>query len=183
MYLLQDSVDSLSSPDAYLGSLQMPEHDEAAPDGLIDSLQLHFRCDHTVDDHVNERSQRRRDANAVDGFDIRLAEVGTMQTKHSRNCGHPLEACRDSHVQLRRHRVGQFVQRQRGRVAEHTLRAILTVAGPKLPDNQVRPRRKRILRQTVEALPALQREARHPLGCGSADATSPNSIMTPPCSQ
>src|SRR5436309_15681209 len=65
----------------------MPEHDEAAPDGLIDSLQLYFRCDHTVDDHVNERSQRRRDANAVDGFDIRLAEVGTMQTQHSRNCG------------------------------------------------------------------------------------------------
>ena len=46
------------------------------------------------------------------------------------------------------------MQRQRGRVAEHTLWAILTVAGPKLPDNQVRPRRKRILRQTVDP-PAL----------------------------
>ena len=122
-----------------LGSLDLPSHDQPPADRLSESLHLQLRRDRTVNDHVNERSQWRRDTHVVNGFDVGLAESGVMQSERSRNRGHPLEAWRNRHVQFRRHRIGEFVQRQRRRVAEHTLGLVLAIAGPKLPDNQIRP--------------------------------------------
>jgi hypothetical protein len=129
----------LSRASADLRSLELPSHDQPPADRLSERLHLQLRRDRTVDDYVNECSQWRRDTNVVNGFDVRLAESGVMQSKRSRNRGHPLEAWRDRHVQLRRHRIGEFVQCQRRRVAEHTLGLVLPIAGPKLPDNQIRP--------------------------------------------
>jgi hypothetical protein len=129
----------LSRARADLRSLELPSRDQPPPNRLREGLDLQLRRDRTVDDHVNERSQWRGDTHVVNGSDVRLAESGVMQAERSRNRGHPLEAWRDRHVQLRRHRIGEFVQCQRRRVAEHTLGLVLPIAGPKLPDDQIRP--------------------------------------------
>src|SRR5260370_41413109 len=99
----------------------MVTNDQGGGKGLIDGLDLQFRCDRAFNNHVDERSRRRGHSNAVDGFNIALGETSAMETENVGNGGHPLEARWNRHVQLRRHRVRQLGQSQRGRVAEYPL--------------------------------------------------------------
>ena len=117
----------MSGAGAHFGRLQLPAHDQAPANSLIDCLDLQLRRDRAINNDVDERSQRRGNSNAVDGFYITLAESGTMQAEHLGNCGHPLEPWRDCHVQFRRHRVGQFMKRECSRVAEGSLRLTAAV--------------------------------------------------------
>jgi hypothetical protein len=84
-------------------------------------LDLELLSDRAFRNDVNERSERRGHAHAVDRLDVSCAEPRMVQAEHVRNCGHPPEPGRHGHIQLRRHHVGEIVERQGGRVAEDPL--------------------------------------------------------------
>src|SRR5262245_3649560 len=73
-YLLQNSVDPLSCPSADVHCLELPSHDQTSPESLVDGLNLELRGDHAFGDDVDERSDRRGDAYAVDRLDVSLVE-------------------------------------------------------------------------------------------------------------
>jgi hypothetical protein len=54
--------------------LELPSHDQTSPESLVDGLNLELRGDHAFGDDVDERSDRRGDAYAVDGLDVSLVE-------------------------------------------------------------------------------------------------------------
>ena len=113
---------------AHRGILNLPTPDEATAQGFIDGLGLQLRCKRTLDNDVDERSQRTGDANPVDGFHVTPGQPRPMQSKPFGGRRHALETRRDRHVQLRRHSVRQFVECQGRRVTEYPLRLILAVA-------------------------------------------------------
>lgn len=113
---------------AHRGILNLPTPDKATAQGFIDGLGLELWCKLTLDDNVDERSQRSGGANPVDRLHVRPGQPRPMQSKSFRRRRHALKTRRDRHVQLRRHGVGQFVEGQGRRVTEHPLRLILAVA-------------------------------------------------------
>jgi hypothetical protein len=117
----------LSSAGARFGCLELPSHNQAPANGLIDSLDLQLRRDRALNDHVDERPESSGHPNAVHGFDIALRQARPMEMEHLRNGGHPLKSWRDCHVQLRRHRIGQFVKREGRGVTEGPLRLTASV--------------------------------------------------------
>lgn len=129
--------------------LKLLTHNQTAPQRLVDGLDLEVGRKRVLADDVDERSQRRRHAGAVDRLNVSFVKPRMVQPENRRNGSHPSKSGRHGHVQLCRHRVGQIVQRQRGRVAVDALRLALPVSRPKLPDHQVRPGRRRKLRQPV----------------------------------
>jgi hypothetical protein len=141
----------LSCPSADARCLKLPSYDQTAPKRLVDGLDLELRSDRARRNDVNERSERRGHAHAVDCLNVSRDEPRVVQAEHVRNGGHPPESGRHRHVQLRRHQVGEVVQRQRGRVAKNPLWLVLPVPRPELPDHQVGPGWRRKLRQPVHA--------------------------------
>ena len=127
MYLLQNSVDPLSCPGADTRCLQLPSHDQTAPERLVNGLNLELRSGYALCDDVNQRSERRGHAHAVDRLDVALVKPRMVQAEDVRNGGHPPESGRHRHVQLRRHYIREIVERQRGRVAEDALWLVLPV--------------------------------------------------------
>jgi len=113
---------------AHLDVLDLLTPDEAAAQGFIDGLRLDLGCKRTLDNDVDERSQRSGDTNAVDGFDITRGQSRAMQPKPFRDRRHPLKTRRHRHIELCRHRVRQLVERERRCVTEHPLGLILAVA-------------------------------------------------------
>lgn len=113
---------------AHLDVLDLPTPDEAATQGFIDGLRLDLGCKRTLDNDVDERSQRSGDTNAVDGFDITRGQSRAMQPKPFRDRRHPLKSRRHRHIELCRHRVRQLVECQRRCVTEDPLGLILAVA-------------------------------------------------------
>ena len=91
-------------------------------------MRLDLGCEGTLDNDVDERSQRSGDANPVDGFDITRGEPRPVQSEPLWDCRHALKTRRHRHIELCRHRVREFVERQRRRVTEHPLGLILAVA-------------------------------------------------------
>ena len=91
-HTLQGSVDSLPGAHAHRGVLDLSTKDEATTQRFTDGLGLEFRGKVTVDHHVDERSQRSRDANPIDGFDVTHGQTRPMQSKYSRNRRHTLKA-------------------------------------------------------------------------------------------
>jgi len=80
-HLLQDSVDALPGARAHLDVLDLPTPDEATTQGFIDGLRLDLGCKRTLDNDVDERSQRSGDANPVDGFDITRGQPRPVQSE------------------------------------------------------------------------------------------------------
>ena len=113
---------------AHLDVLDLPTPDEATAEGFIDGLRLDLGCERTLDNDVDERSQRSGDANPVDGFDITRGQPRPMQSEPLWGRRHALKTRRHGHVELCRHRVRQLVERQRRGVTEHPLGLILAVA-------------------------------------------------------
>jgi hypothetical protein len=74
-----------------------------------------------------------------------------MQPEHLGEGSHSAESGRYGHVQLRRHHVRKFVQREGGRVTEDALWLTVAVPRPELPDHEVRSRGRWKLRQSVDA--------------------------------
>jgi hypothetical protein len=74
-------------------------------------LDLELLSDRAFRNDVNERSERRGHAHAVDRLEVSLAESRVVQAEHVRDGGHPPESGRHRHVQFRRHHVGEIVQR------------------------------------------------------------------------
>jgi hypothetical protein len=52
----------------------LPPHDQTAPERLVNRLHLELLSGHTFSDDVNQRSERRGHAHAVDRLDVSLAE-------------------------------------------------------------------------------------------------------------
>jgi hypothetical protein len=129
--------------------LELPAHNETAPQRLVDGLDLKVWRERVVGDDVEERPQRCGHADAVNRLNVSFVESCMVQPEHRRDGSHPSKSGRHGHVQLRRHHVGQIVHGQRGSVAVHTLRLALPIPRPKLPDHEVRPGRGWELRQPV----------------------------------
>jgi len=127
-YLPQDSHDSLASASAHLDGFELLATDQATTEGLIDSLSLQLGRKVSLDNHVDECSQGGSNVNPVDRVDVALGQARSVQPEHFRDRRHALKTGRDRHMQLRRHRVRQFVQCQCRRVTEHPLQLILAVA-------------------------------------------------------
>jgi hypothetical protein len=113
----------------------LPSYDQTAPKGLVDGLDLELWSDRARSNDVNERSERRGHAHAVNCLNVSRAEPRVVQAEHVRNCGHPPKPGGHRHVQLRRHHVGEIMERQGGRVAEDPLWLVLSVPRPELPDH------------------------------------------------
>ena len=141
----------MSRPSADARCFELPSHDQTAPKGLVNSLNLELRGNHAFGNDVDQRSDRRGHAHAVNCLDVSRAEPRMVQAEHVRNGGHPPEPGRHGHIQFRRHDVGEIVERQGGRVAEDPLWLVLSVPRPELPDHQVGPGWRRKLRQPVHA--------------------------------
>src|SRR5687767_9009135 len=101
-YLLESSVDPLSYPSADACCLELASHDQTAPERLVHRLDLELLSDRAFRNDVNERSERRGHAHAVDRLDISLAEPRMAQAEDVGNGSHPPEPGRHRHVQLRR---------------------------------------------------------------------------------
>ena len=129
----------------------MPPHDQTAPDRLVDGLDLELRGNHAFGDAVNQRSERRGHAHAVDCLNVSVTQPCMVQAEYVRNGGHPPEPWRHCHVQFRRHHVGEIVQCQCGRVTEDPLWLVLAIPRPELPDHEVGPGWRWKLRQPVHA--------------------------------
>ncbi len=116
----------------------------------MDRLHLQVPTERVVSDHIDERSLRSRDADAVDGFHILLAEPSAVESQDRWNGGHALKAGRHGHVQSSGHHVREFVQAQGSRVAERSLRLPVAIVRPELPEHQVWPSTRGELRQPVD---------------------------------
>jgi len=141
----------LSCPSADARRLELPSHDQTAPERLGNGLDLELRGDYAFGDDVDQCSERCGHAHAVDRLDVALVEPRMVKAEDVRNGGHPPESGRHRHVQLRRHHVREIVEGQCGRVAEDALWLVLPVPRPELPDHEVGPGWRRKLRQAVHA--------------------------------
>ena len=68
---------------AHLDVLNLATPDEATAQGLIDRLRLDLGCKRTLDNDVDQRSQRSGDANPVDGFEVTRGQPRSMQSEPS----------------------------------------------------------------------------------------------------
>ena len=74
------------------------------------AMQINSVATASFADDVDQRSQWRGHAYAVNSLDLSLVELGVVQTQYVRNGRHPPEPGRHRHIQLRRHHVGEIVQ-------------------------------------------------------------------------
>src|SRR5476649_985085 len=94
-HLLQDSVDALPGARAHLDVVNLATPDEATAQGLVDRLRLDLGCKRTLDNDVDQRSQRSGDANTVDGFEVARGQPRSMKSEPFRGRRHALKTRRD----------------------------------------------------------------------------------------
>ena len=110
---------------------------------LLKGLNLQFHGKPIRGDNVDERAERRRDTHAVVRLDVVLGEAAAVEAQHSRDGRHSLKARRNRHVELRRHDIGESVERQRRVVTVGALRLPTAIVSPELPQNKIGSRGQR----------------------------------------
>src|SRR4051812_43591904 len=80
-YLLQNSVDPLSCSSADPRGLELPSHDQTAPQRLVDGLDLQLQSDRGLRNDVDDRTERRGHAHAVDRLDVAFGEPRVVQAE------------------------------------------------------------------------------------------------------
>lgn len=75
----------------------------------MDRLNLQVPAERVGRDDIDERSQRGRDAHAVDCLHVLVAEPSAAEAEHRRNGGHALETGGHGHVQSAGHYVRELV--------------------------------------------------------------------------
>jgi hypothetical protein len=136
-HLLQNPVDPLSRSPARAHDVELSWYNESPPNGLSDGLDLQLTRQLVLHDHIDERAEGRRHADALDRLDVVLGEPTAVQAQRPRNSRHPLEARWNRHVELRWHDVRQLMERQRCAVTVGTLRLPAAVVGPELPEHEI----------------------------------------------
>jgi len=138
-HLLHYAVEPLARSPARLQLRELSCRDKPSLQSLLKGLDLQFRGKPILDDDVDERAERRRDTHAVGRLDVVLGEPAAVEAQHSRDGRHPLKARRNRHVELRRHDIGESVERQRRVVTVGALRLPAAIVSPELPQHQIGP--------------------------------------------